>query len=70
MARINKLYNSAERVKQLKAMGQEIIDRAEDLIGDNNCVTGYEITIKMLPLEMPEIVLTKSLFSHKAVDCL
>lgn len=70
MAKMNKLYANAERVNQLKAIGQEIIDRAEDLIGDNSFVTGYEITIRMLPTETPEIVLKKSIFPHKAADFL
>ncbi len=70
MANINKLHNSAERVQQLKAIGQEIIDRAEDLIGDNSFVTGYEITINLFPCEVPEIVLKKRIFPHKVADCL
>ena len=57
-----------DRVKELKAIGQEIIDRAEDLIGDNSFVTGYEITITMNPLEHPEIVLKKSIFPHNVAD--
>ncbi len=70
MAKMNKLHNNTERVNQLKAIGQEIIDRAEDLIGDNSFVTGYEITINLFPCEAPEIVLQKRIFPHKVADCL
>ena len=58
------------RAEQLKAIAQTIIDRAEDLIGDNSFVTGYEITISIAPDEVPEIVLKKRIFPHKAMDCM
>ena len=57
-------------MQQLKLIGQEIIDRAEDLIGDNSFVTGYEITIRMMPQAVPEIELKKSIFPHKVADAL
>ena len=59
-----------DRVQQLKACGQEIIDRAEDLIGDNSFVTGYEIKISIFPGEVPEIELRKQIIPYKAMDCL
>ena len=57
-----------QRVEELKAIGQTIIDRAEDLIGDNSFVTGYTITITLNPHEVAEIVLRKSIFPHKVMD--
>jgi hypothetical protein len=57
-----------ERVKQLKCIAQEISDRADDLIGDNECVMGYEINVRIFPKECPEIELRKRIFPHKLME--
>ena len=60
--------NRIDRVNELKAVAQSIIDMAEDLIGDNSYATGYEIIINMFPHNVPEIVLKKSIFPKRLIE--
>lgn len=57
-----------KRVAQLKACAQDIIERAEELIGDPIYSTGYEITISLVPREAPIISCERRIVSVKAID--
>ena len=62
-----------DRVEQLKACARGIINRAEELIGDNNYSTEYIVSIKIHPMEVPTITLERSIIpvvELKEVDCL
>lgn len=70
MAEIKKYI---DRVEQLKACARGIINRAEELIGDNNYSTEYIVSIKLYPGEPPTITLERSIIpvvELEEVDCL
>lgn len=50
-----------ERVAQLKVCANEIIDRAEELIGDNEYSAGYTISIELYPQEAPTVRLDRKI---------
>lgn len=49
-------------IRLVKAAGQEVIDRAEDLVGgDENFLTDFDIWLRFpLDNQMPEIEVTRS----------
>lgn len=62
-----------DRVEQLKACAREIINRAEELIGDNEYSTGYTVSIELFPREIPTIKLERTIIPIKELkeaDCL
>lgn len=59
-----------ELIKMVKASGQEVIDRAESIVGDNELISDFYITLKYPQDSIPEIEITKSLISKKAFDVL
>jgi hypothetical protein len=69
--RVEKKYE--DRVEQLKACARGIINRAEELIGDDNYSTEYIVSIKLYPGEAPSITLERSIVpvvELREVDCL
>jgi hypothetical protein len=50
-----------ERVAQLKACASEIIDRAEELIGNNEYSAGYTISIELYAKESPIVRLERKI---------
>lgn len=56
-----------DRVIQLKTCAHEIIDRAEELIGNSECTTGCTVTIRLLPGEPPTITLERSIVPSKCL---
>lgn len=53
------------RVKELIACCNEIIDRAEELIGSNEYSMGYTVSIELFPGRVPVINLERSIFPAK-----
>lgn len=62
--------NSNEKlVKLVKSVGKEIIDRAEDLVGNGDAMQGFNIYIDMnFPDGIPAISVTKEYVSVKSRD--
>lgn len=59
-----------QRVAQLKACAQTIIDQAEDIIGEYEFSQGYTVTIEIPCKEFPRIVAEKQFISKKVIDAL
>lgn len=61
----------AKLIEMVKASGQEIIDRAEDLVGSGDLITDFDICIH-LPCDgyIPTIEVTRSHLSKRCVDVL
>ena len=62
-------------VELVKASGQEVIDRADDLVGNGDAIVDFEIALTfsidgLLVDECPKIELRKSYISRKAVDAM
>lgn len=61
-------------VKMVKASGQEIIDKAEELVGNGERMTNLEIRIKIVKdgqlfgADYPDIEVTRGYVSSKAID--
>ena len=58
-------------VEQIKALGQEVIDRAEDLVGEGDLITDFDIWLRF-PQDMsfPTIEVTRSHASRRYRDIL
>lgn len=57
-------------VRLVKASGQEVIDRASDLVGDGDLMTHFEIVLTFDWEAIPEIEVRKSYISKKSYDVL
>lgn len=57
-----------DRVKQLKQCAEEIIERAEELIGDNTYSMGYVVSIELFPQKLPTIKLERIIYPRKVVE--
>lgn len=62
-------------VELVKAAGQEVIDRAEDLVGDGDLISDFDITLTFsvdgqLVDEVPTIELSRSYRSKRCTDVL
>lgn len=56
-------------VKLVKSVGQEIIDRAEDLVGTGEAMRGFNIYIDMnFPDGIPAVSVTREYISIKSRD--
>lgn len=64
--------NSKERmIEVVKALGQEVIDRAEDIVGEGELMTSnLNIWIRVpIPLtEVPTLEVTREYVSKKAIE--
>lgn len=60
-------------VEMVKASGQEVIDRAEELVGDGDLITDFDIWLRF-PISIDDyaatIEVTRSHLSRKAMDVL
>ena len=62
-------------VKMIKALGQEVIDRAEDLVGNGDLMSDFDIWLRF-PIDgrmftgVPTIEVTKSYCSKRSIDVL
>ena len=57
-------------IELVKASGQEIIDRAEDLVGDGDLITDFDIWLRFPSSECPTVEVTRSHASKRAFDVL
>lgn len=57
-------------IKLVKASGQEVIDRAEDLVGDGGLITDIDIWLRFPSNEYPTLEVTRSHASKRAYDIL
>lgn len=58
-------------VNLVKAAGQEVIDRAEDLVGEDfNFLTDFDIWLRFPENGIPEIEVTRSHAARRAFDVL
>lgn len=63
-------------VELVKASGQEVIDRAEDLVGEGNLMTDFDIHLRFpirgtsIVESCPTIEVSKAYVSKNAVDVL
>lgn len=57
-----------ELISQVKILGQEIIDRAEEFVGNNDVRTSFEIKLKFEQQCVPEIEYKSTHMSRKIMD--
>ena len=59
-------------VEQVKALGQEVVDRAEDLVGDGDLLTDFDIWLRISADRsfLPTIEVTRSHASRRYLDVL
>lgn len=57
-----------ERIQQIKACGQTIIDKAESIYGDYECPTNLQIVINMEVKELPTIEVKREFYSKVMLD--
>lgn len=53
-------------IKRVKAMGQEVINRAYDLVGNSGAITNLEIILTFEQNEFPELTVKRS---HASEEC-
>ena len=65
-----RIYNE-RLVEQVKALGQEVIDRAEDIVGDGDLISDFDIWLRIQQdISAPTIEVTRSYVSSRCVDIL
>lgn len=57
-------------IEQVKALGQEVIDRAEDLVGSGDLITDFDIWLRFPQDSFPTIEVTRSHMSRRYLDIL
>ena len=57
-------------VEMVKAAGQEVIDRAEDLVGECDLLNNIDIWLRFSNTAAPEIEVTRNYMSRKGYDLL
>lgn len=62
--------NREKLIELVKASGQEVIDRAEDLVGDGDLITDFDIWLRFPAGECPTVEVTRSHSSRKAFNVL
>ena len=54
--------------EMLKAAAQELIDRAEEMVGDGKEVTGIDVWIRLRPNGIPEVTVSKDYTTMRQVQ--
>jgi hypothetical protein len=57
-------------IEQVKALGQDVIDRAEDLVGSGDLITDFDIWLRFSKDDFPAIEVTRSHASRRYLDIL
>lgn len=57
-------------IEQVKALGQDVIDRAEDLVGNADLITDFDIWLRFPIDDFPTIEVTRSHASRRYFDIL
>lgn len=64
------MMNREELIELVKASGQEVIDRADDLVGDGDMITDFDIWLRFPSDSCPTVEVTRSHASKRAYDVL
>ena len=67
---IEKRSYNERLVEQVKALGQDVIDRAEDLVGSGDLITDFDIWLRFPQDGFPTIETTRSHASRRYLDIL
>ena len=68
---ISDVYSQKYRQKlidMVKAAGQDVIDRAEDLVGNGDLICDFDIWLRFPQNGVPTIELTRSYLSKNSID--
>lgn len=65
---IEKRAYNEQLVEKVKALGQELIDRAEDLVGTGDLISGFDIWLRFPTDMFPTIEVTRSHLSKNYID--
>lgn len=57
-------------IEQVKAIGQDVIDRAEDLVGSADLITDFDIWLRFSRDDIPTIEVTRSHASRRYLEIL
>ena len=57
-------------IEQVKALGQDVIDQAEDLVGSGGLITDFDIRLRFPIGDFPTIEVTRSHASRRYFDIL
>lgn len=55
-------------IEMVKAAGQDVIDRAEDLVGNGDLICDFDIWLRFPQNGVPTIELTRSYLSKNSID--
>ena len=55
-------------IEMVKAAGQDVIDRAEDLVGNGGLICDFDIWLRFPQDGVPTIELTRSYLSKNSID--
>ena len=55
-------------IDMVKAAGQDVIDRAEDLVGNGDLICDFDIWLRFPQNGVPTIELTRSYLSKNSID--
>ena len=62
-------YTSREsQIANVKALGQEVIDRAEDIVGEGSQITDLDVWLHFPQGDMPSLEITRSHLSRRYID--
>jgi hypothetical protein len=64
------LVRKEKLIEQVKLLGQEVIDRAEDIVGDNDFRYSLEVRLIFTHEGSPEIECTSNYMSKRYIDSL
>lgn len=67
--RYSEIYR-AKLVEMVKAAGQEVIDRASDLVGEGDLITDFDIWLRFPQDGVPTVEVTRSHISKRAHNVL
>lgn len=70
IGRDSALVRKEKLIEQVKMLGQEVIDRAEDIVGENDFRYSLEVRLIFSHEEPPEIECTSMYMSRKYVNAL
>ena len=65
---IRNCFSKEERIEQIKALGQGIIDNAERIYGDYQAPTDLRIVINIESREFPQITVERGFIPEALID--
>lgn len=70
IGRDSALVRKEKLIEQVKMLGQEVIDRAEDIVGENDFRYSLDVRLIFSHEEPPEIECTSTYMSKKYIESL